>query len=143
MTFKLADLVPQRATLKLVHPVHGDLGISLYVVGQDSREAHDKIVELKRREIASGTPKDEVDAALAFGAEFAAVFIVGWDEAASDPEMFGPYSSGRAVELMAMPELQFIKEEVERFVAKRSNFFRERDGGSETRADGSAQAASN
>jgi hypothetical protein len=57
-------------------------------------------------------------------AEQIASCIIGWEGLEDDNDVPIPYSKERATELILNPELTYIREQVDAFVAKRSNFFR-------------------
>jgi hypothetical protein len=116
----LADLMPQATKMELVHPTRGPLGIYLEVIGQDSKPFRDLGKRLMKARLGKKDGPVDVDQLEKDNAELAAACIVGWTD---DQAFDGPYSPARAIELMAMPELSWIREEVEAFVRERSNFF--------------------
>lgn len=117
---KLESLFPQVAKLELIHPGTGATGVFLHVVGQDTKVFRDKAREIARSiSKTKGQTADPVEMERE-GIELVAACIVGW----SDEEAFGVYSPARALELMQMDELGWVREQVEAFVKERANFFR-------------------
>lgn len=116
---KLENLLPSVAKMELNHPVNGPTGIFLSLIGQDSKVFRDKAREIARNLNDKQGKVNPLDLEKQ-NVELVACCIVGW----SDEEAFGPYSPARALELMQMDELSWVKEEVESFIKERSNFFR-------------------
>ena len=118
---KLADLMPKVAKLKVLHPISKEpLGITLHVVGHDSknfREAYREIVKSTQGKKEADLLEMEKN-----NLRLVAACVVGWDAEAE--EAFGPYTQSRALEIVSMDELSFVKEQVEAFISERSNFFR-------------------
>lgn len=122
--FTLADLMPATSKLELIHPTQGPLGIHLHLVGPDSKAYREEGKRLMKQRLMSGVdPKDvtkvDVDQMEKDNARLASSCIVGWDD-----EFLGEvYSPERAYELMAMPELAWVREQVEAAVRDRARFF--------------------
>jgi hypothetical protein len=116
---KLDDLLPSTAQMQLTHPTKGKLPIFLTLVGQDSKQWLDASARIAKNYMTGDQKNVEVERRLHEAAELVASAIIGW----SDEEAFGKYSPERAVELMSNPGLRWIREEVERFMLDRSNFF--------------------
>lgn len=120
---KLTDLYPQSQKLAITLPNGAETGIVLDVVGQDS--AQYRAVMLRQSKAFLGMEQNTVDpAALAhMNAERVASHIVGWTNLEDEQGAPLAYSAEKAIELMAKPELSFVREQVEAFAEKRTNFF--------------------
>lgn len=118
---KLTDLLPKVAKLKVLHPISKEpLGLTLHVVGHDSKQFRDTYREILKS--TQGKKEADLLELEKSNLRLVAACIVGWDAEAE--EAFGPFSTARALEIVAMDELSFIKEQVEAFISERSNFFR-------------------
>jgi hypothetical protein len=117
---KLSDLMPTSAQMELVHPTKGKLGVFLSIVGQDSKQYREVSKVLMRDRLANKEKVIDVDKVEQDNATLIASCIVGWSD---DEALGGPYTPQRATELMMMPELSWIREEVQAFITERSNFF--------------------
>lgn len=118
---KLESLLPSVTKMSLKHPItKEDTGIVFNLVGQDSKAFRDKARAIAKGMI--GKKQTELDpvALEAENYELCASCIVGWN----DEEAFGPYTPQRAVELMLMDEMAYVREQIEAFIRERSNFFR-------------------
>lgn len=115
---KLEQLLPSVAKMELIHPGTGPTGIYFNLIGQDSKAFRDKAraiaksLNAKQKDVDFTSLEDKND-------ELIATCVVGW----SDTEAFGEYSPARALEIIKMDELSWIKEEVEAFIKERANFF--------------------
>ncbi len=119
---KLQSLLPQAADLSVLHPVTKEpTGIVLKVVGRDSSQFKQKARELLRASLAKKKEETILDRENE-NQELVASAIVGWNDEAD--EAFGSYTPARALEIVKMDELAFMLEQVEEFIAERSNFFR-------------------
>ena len=118
---KLEALMPSVAKMELVHPVKGPTGVFLHLIGQDTKVFRDKARAVAKSLNGKKPGTVEFDQLEKQNVELAATCIVGW----SDEEAFGVYTPARALELMQMDELSWVREQVEEFVKDRANFFRE------------------
>lgn len=116
----LKDLMPQASRMELMHPVMGALGIYIEVVGQDSLQYRQVTKQLMKARLDRDGKKMDVEQMEKDNAALIASCIVGW----SDDGVFDAYTPERAKELMVMPELSWIREQLEAFVSERANFFR-------------------
>lgn len=114
------DLFPQEVNLPLKHPITGnELGVSLRVVCYDSAQCFDvQQAQLSEKSYTAMTLAER----WAMENEITAATIVGWS---SDEFFKGPYSKEKALELIKNPGFKWLKDQVERFVEDRKNFFRE------------------
>src|SRR5688572_24167571 len=104
---KLEQLMPSVAKMELIHPGTGATGLFLNLIGQDSKVFRDKARAVAKS--MTGKKANEMDTAHLEkqNIELVAACVVGW----SDEEAFGPYSPARAIEVMSMDELAWIKEQ--------------------------------
>jgi hypothetical protein len=119
---QLQNLFPTAADLPITFPDGTATGIVLKLVGQDSKQFRD-VAKRMAGSMLGQQDKPDVEALDKQGAELAAACIVGWS-GIDDGDSSLPYSSAKAIELMSMPELTFIRQQVEGFVSQRTNFFR-------------------
>lgn len=121
---KLTDLKPSVASMEVVHPTMGATGVTLRLVGQDTKQFRDKAKQIAKSVVGKGTKDVDLDAMQDQNLELVACCIVGWSGLEDDDGAELEYTPERALELIRNPELSFIKEQVEEFVADRKNFFR-------------------
>jgi hypothetical protein len=121
----ITQLLPSTQELEITLPSGEATGIKLTLQGQDTKafreaakvfaakqlERKDKVVDLNDLE------KQRLELAL--------VCLVDWSGVQED-DVDIPFSKTKARELLAMPELGFIVEQIEEFVTLRANFFRGR-----------------
>ncbi len=119
---QLQNLFPITVDLPIKMPDGTETGIVLKVVGQDSQKFRRTAKQFANVMLASDQ-KPTAEELEKHGAELAAACIAGWT-GLEEGEQPIPYSHEKAVELMSMPELSFIREQVEGFASKRANFFR-------------------
>lgn len=98
-----------------------DSGITLQVIGHDSKAFREGAKRFGQR-VMDGE-KQTVDFLDSQNTELVATCIVGWTGLEEDDGTPTPYSHAKAVELMGMPELAFVREQVEAYAGKRMNFF--------------------
>lgn len=126
----LLSVAPTVAKLRLLDNEGQPLPVTLTVQG-----IHVPAVKAKSLEAtawlqgAGRTDKTEdfvksITKAEGAAAEMAAAAIIGWDD---DEFMGGTYSPTYALELMRKPELDFVRTQVNQFVANTNNFFRKGD----------------
>ncbi|MEJ7929845.1 hypothetical protein WG922_07665 [Ramlibacter sp. AN1015] len=123
---ELANLLPKAQPLEVIMPDGSPSGIVLQVVGHDSAQftatAKKWANVMLEKEDGAKTNIDELEKQ---NADLVASFIVGWTGLEENGAPL-PYSHEKAVQLMSMPELKFVRERVEAFASKRTNFFRPR-----------------
>jgi hypothetical protein len=120
--------LPDVAKLELIHPVNGPTGIFLHVLPEDSDAYRAKVIELARRRVKLGESTDPVTENVTnmdMAHELTAASIAGWSD---DTAFDGAYSPERALELMKMEGLAWIREQVVGFRSERKNFFRSARG---------------
>lgn len=121
---KLTALLPNVAKMELTHPTLGATGITLSLIGQDTKVFRDK-AKIIAKSMVGKTSKDiDIDVMERQNLELAASCIVGWTGIQDDDGNELPYSPDKAFELMTDPGLRFLREQVEEFIAERKNFFR-------------------
>jgi hypothetical protein len=116
--------LPDVAKMELIHPVTGATGLYLSILPEDSEVYRKKVAELARRRVKAGSELDVVsenELNLELAAELTAASVVGWS---NDEAFDGPYSPERAIELMKLDGLAWVREQVAAFRSKRTNFFR-------------------
>ena len=124
------DLFAQVVSLELTTFDGEPTGVTLSVVGHDSRQYKD--LEKRLLPYYLGKPltpqgsinlmslsPEEISQVNELKLQMTLACIVGWDA-----EVFGqPYSPEATTELFGKPEATFIVEQVEAFVSERANFF--------------------
>lgn len=121
---QLQDLFPITGSMEIKMPDGTPTGVVLKLVGQDSKQF--RAVQKKSAQLLMPQNEGEkptVEQLERAGAELVAACIVGW-EGMVDGDEEVPYSEKKALELMMTAELTFIREQVEAYVMKRTNFFR-------------------
>jgi hypothetical protein len=118
---ELNSLRPQSAEM-VVHLADGSLSdVVLSVISTDSKEYH-AVARRYFDDMLSPNRKRGAEQHAQAAAELIASCIVGWKGLTENGEPIR-YSNDKAVELMATPELLFIREQVEAYVKERTNFF--------------------
>ena len=113
--------MPNTIQVELIHPVKGATGVFLTLQGEDTPLFRQRTIEIMRKRLEDKLEVIDPERLAEESAALVAASIAGW----SDDEAFdGPYSEQRAIELMLMPGLMWIREQVESFRKDRSNFFR-------------------
>jgi len=119
---EITQLFPVAQELTILLPDGTPTDIKLKLVGQDSTQFR-TVAKKFAKQMLNNEGKPDIDVLEAQNAELSAACIVGWSGLTeNDAEV--PYSPQKAQELMALPQLAFIREQVEGYVAKRTNFFR-------------------
>lgn len=121
--FTLAELRPIAAKVELKHPLTAEgLGVFIEMVGTESAEFRNAFKVLaKKRALLTADESKDIDLIESDSNEMLAVCVLGW----SDDEFFGSaFSHEKLVEVLADPELEFIKTQLNEFVVDRTNFFR-------------------
>lgn len=108
--------------LPITYPDGSPSGLVLQVVGQDSK-AFREVAKKFAKQMLGTDARPDIDHLEQQNGELIAACIVGWS-GLDDATGSVPYSADKAVELMLTPELSFIREQVEGFAGKRTNFFR-------------------
>lgn len=125
--FVLADVLPKSAEMTVVHPVHGDIGLTITLNGSHDPKVHNKaLMAMGYFRVAQDETNPEKLAEVVtkvedVSAEAAAAAIVGWSD---DEIMGGSYSEAYALELMRHPGFGWLKEQINAFVGEKKNFFR-------------------
>jgi hypothetical protein len=121
----LANLLPaqQELVIKLHDGTPTD--VVFYLVGQDSKAFRE--VSKRHAQAYLAASKPDVNVLEKQNAELLAACIMNWKGLSENGNPV-PYSSDKALELMLMPELTYIREQVEQFIAQRANFFRKSSG---------------
>lgn len=128
---KVSQLLPSTQPLPIAFPDGEPTGITLKVISSDSRVPA-SLARTHYQELGKSSKVDLLDAERR-NIEVCAACIVGWTGLEDDEGNPLPYSPEQAKELLARTELSFVREQVQDFVAKRTNFFRR--GSGEARAD--------
>jgi len=117
----LAALLPIAQDLPVTLPDGTATDVVLRVLGHDSTPFRACAKRFAQGMLDDSKPK--VEELEQQNAELVASCIIGWKGLSKDGEPL-PYSKEQAVELMLKPELNFLREQVEKFVSVRANFFR-------------------
>lgn len=118
---ELTSLFPIAADLAITLPSGEETGIVFKVLGQDSTA-----FRKGAKAMASAFQQDDKptpDVMERINNEIYAGCIVSWSGLEENGAPLA-YSPEKALELIAKPELTFIREQVEAFVSKRAQFFR-------------------
>lgn len=118
---ELSSLFPITKDLVITTAQGDSTDLLFKVVGHDSKQF--RAVAKKYAQQFLGVDKIPVDELERQNAELLAACIIGWNNL-TEGGVPVPYTHEKAVELMMTPELSFIREQVERYVAQRVNFFR-------------------
>ena len=117
----LNDYKPSQATLNLVHPVYGETGVNLFVVGQQSKQYINKQLEILRENQTGKSITDRpLEDLVRDGRRMVASCIVGWD---NDEFFGGPYTPELALDIIADPENQWLVEVIQEFTQDQQRFF--------------------
>lgn len=121
---KINQLLPTAADLHIVLPDGESTGIVIKMVGQDSSAFRSAAKGIAQMLMAQEDKKLDVEALEKQNIELLAACIVNWSGLEDEEGNPLPFTKTKAIELLSMPELAFVREQIERFVAKRQNFFR-------------------
>lgn len=121
---RLDHLYPTSQSLVIKDGLGEETDIVLQVIGMESKPVREAAKRMHKSTI--GRTEQDIDALEKGNAEVVAACITGWTglENADGPV---PYSHAKALELMMMPELTFMRAQVEEFVSERVRFFRKGD----------------
>lgn len=121
---KLQALFPHTAALAIKDGSGQETGIKFDMVGADSKQYRD--AAKKAAKSVLGQDKEltqDFDLIEKSNAGLYAACIVGWSGIEGDDGEPLPYSAAKALDFMMTPELGYIREQVEGFVFKRTEFF--------------------
>jgi hypothetical protein len=119
---RIDQIFPVAQEIVVLMPDGSPTDMKLKLVGTDSKVFSTLIHEQLQRRVGR-TDALSIQERNRESQEQAAAVIVGWS-GLEDENGPIPYSKEKAIELMATPEYAFIREQVEGFAAKRTNFFR-------------------
>jgi hypothetical protein len=123
MKINLKDLKPKPANLQLRHPLTDeDLeGAVLHVVGTDSKEYYQAQMAQAKATFKNGKMAEDLEVINEAALDVYCAVVVGWEGA--EEGFFGVQATPDAIKaVMRDPELQWIRTQVDEFVADRSNF---------------------
>lgn len=106
--FKVLQLAAKPVEFELVHPVHGETGIIVKMVGPHSKEFREIVQALQ-----------EEPNAVTRGIEILSSCIVGWDEEAFEM----PYSKEAAKDFITMPENEWVVQQLSEKINDQALFF--------------------
>lgn len=116
MRYNIRQLAAQPLNVHLVHPVLGDTGIFVKVVGPQSKQFRDALTHFES--LSEEQQKDPVENARVFTS-----CILSWD-----PEDFGePFSVEAAIRIFLEPENSWIANFLTKVVKDHTLFFRKPD----------------
>lgn len=129
---KITDFVKQSAELELMGPPdetgnRTSLGVKLKLQGTTNQSIKQKFIEANGWLTSAGKtedPKKFTEAVMKadkIAIDIAAESVIGWD---NDDFMGGTYTPQYARELLSKPELEFIRVQINQFVADQQNWFR-------------------
>lgn len=121
---RIDQLFPIAQTLVIKDGLGEPTELKFQLLGLESRAVREAAKRVHKASI--GKAEADIDALEQGNADVTAACIVGWSglDNADGPV---PYSHAKAVELMLMPELTFVRAQVEEFVSERARFFRKDD----------------
>ena len=115
---KLAQHRPSYEKLKLIDPAGNDIGVTLHVVGRDSKEFYAAILnKADKQETGKDVTARE---AIAHGADIVCALVVGFEP----PEAFDLDYKKELKELLLSGEYTWVAEQVNACAAKRELFFK-------------------
>lgn len=118
----LNDLLPVVGKLNIKLPNGQETGIVFDVVGEDSTE-YRKGAKVVAQMFYSDERPSADDHEKANNVLYAGC-VVGWSGLEQDGKPM-PYSPEKALELLSNPQLTYVRQQVEEFVQKRTEFFRQ------------------
>ena len=124
---ELKSLMPSTQQLEIVMPSGEQTGINLTIQGQDTKAFRDAAKAFAMKQLERKDKAIDLNEIEKQRLELAVVCLVDWAGLQED-DVEVPFSKAKAKELLAMPELSFIVEQIEEFVTQRANFFRPRSG---------------
>lgn len=123
----ISNLFPVAQPLAIVLPNGEDTGIVFTVTGQDSREFKDTAKKWAAKQLEQSADRKKqninIDEIEKQRIELAVACIIDWKGVQENDEDV-PFSKQKCKELLSIPELSFIIDQVEQFVTERANFFR-------------------
>lgn len=127
----IRTLFPVAQDVKIILPNGEETDITIKVVGQDSKQFRE-VSKKWASEImnAERTKKFDPELYERQQLEICLACITGWAGLQED-DVEIPFSQEKAKELLAMPELSFIRDQLSGFIAERGNFFRPRQKAAE------------
>jgi len=120
---RIENLFPIAQDLAIVFPDGEETGITFSVITQDSK-AFREVAKRYASQFMGSEVKPSLDVLELQNVELSVACIVGWSGIEGADGAAVPYTREKAQELLAQPELTFIREQVENFISKRARFFR-------------------
>lgn len=120
---KIADKSEEGEILTILHPVtFAETDIKIRLAGSDSARYRNKVKKLAEKERGKRSKTINLDAAERQGAEILAACTLDW-KGIQRGGVTVPFSYENAVELYSDPNLRWLREQVDEFIADRTNFF--------------------
>ena len=120
---KIADKSEEGEVLTVLHPVtYTETDIKIRLAGSDSAKYRNKIKKIAEKDKGKRKNNFNLDAAERQGAEILAACTLDW-EGIQRGGVDIPFTYENAVELYSDPNLRWLREQVDEFIADRTNFF--------------------
>ena len=120
---KIADKSEEGEVLTVLHPVtYTETDIKIRLAGSDSARYRNKIKKIAEKDKGKRKNNFNLDAAERQGAEILAACTLDW-KGIQRGGVDIPFTYENAVELYADPNLRWLREQVDEFIADRTNFF--------------------
>lgn len=114
----ILNIKAENAQLELRHPITDEpLGATVLLAGTDSKEFYNAVKVQQKQNKST----DDLDAQRRQWNEVLASCIKGWSP---DEEFEGAFTKERALEILSEPELGWMREQIDKFIAKRGNFIK-------------------
>lgn len=121
---KLSQLQPNVSKMSVFFPNGEETGIVLHLTGHDTKVFRDKARSFAKGMVGKKANEIDLDKAEEQDAELTAACVVGWEGLEDDEGQPLLYSPEQALKLIKDPGLGFVRQQVERYIADRRNFFR-------------------
>lgn len=129
MALNLFELISPSVELKLNGPDGEPLPVTLRVQGLNvpsikakGQEASAYLIQAQKTENVDTLVK-HLQRAEKIACEMAALAVVGWD---NDDYMGGPYTPEYCKTIMARPDMEFLRKQVNQHITDERNFFRDK-----------------
>lgn len=124
--FTLAEMLPKAVDMHVIHPVLGELDLTITVRGQYTSAVRQKSIEtlaMLQKAQKENEPKELTKLIMSAedaAAETAAAAITGWSD---DEALGGAYTPEYALSLMKRGDMEWLRTQVNKFVSESNNFF--------------------
>lgn len=120
---KIAEKSEEGEILTILHPVSfEETDIKIKLAGMDSARYRNKVKQIAEKEKVRKKTNIDFDGIEKRGAEILAACTIDWKGIQRGGDTI-PFSYENAVELYSDPNLRWLREQVDEFIANRANFF--------------------